>query len=254
METMREVDPGNTARRARWVLVLSIAMTVVLYAVPMLRVVAWPLRLLSTLAHELGHGLAAIMVGGRFEALLLWSDGSGVATWTALVGRFGHAAIAAGGLVGPAVAAAMLFGFGRSWRGARVCLALLGVVLIVVDILVVRTLFGAVFVASLALVALALSVVGSRWVAQTAVVFVAVQLALSVVSRGDYLFTPVAHTQAGLMPSDVAQMADALILPYWVWGGACGLVSVLVLGFALVAYLRDDPPPVEDLDGSTDPG
>ena len=49
---------------------------------------------------------------------------------------------------------------------------------------------------------------------QTALLLLAVQLALSVFSRGDYLFTNVALTSAGPMPSDVAVMSDALFLPY----------------------------------------
>lgn len=230
--------PVDSVARARWVLGLTIALTAVLYAVPVLRPLAWPLRLLSTLAHELGHGLAAVLVGGRFEALLMWSDGAGVATWSALVGRLGHAFIAAGGLVGPAIGAALLFACGRTERGARISLALVGVGLVVADVMVVRTLFGAVFVAALAVVALALAVSGAGWVTQAVLVFAAVQLALSVFSRADYLFTPVAHTPAGVMPSDVAQIADALILPYWVWGSLCGLVSVGVLLAGLVLFVR----------------
>jgi hypothetical protein len=204
-------------------LVGSIVITGVLYGVPILRWASWPLRLLATLAHELGHGLAAIFAGGRFEALLLYSDGSGVATWTALVGRWGHAMIAAGGLVGPALAAALLLLFGRTARGARIALVLVGSGLVIADVLVVRTLFGAVFVAVAAAGLLALGILASDWVAQAGLVFIAVQLALSVFSRADYLFTPVAETGHGVLPSDVAQIQDALILPYWFWGACCGL-------------------------------
>ena len=41
---------------------------------------ARPLVLLATLMHELGHGLAALMLGGSFAQLQLWADGSGVAS------------------------------------------------------------------------------------------------------------------------------------------------------------------------------
>ena len=76
---------------------------------------------------------------------------------------------------------------------------------------------------------------------------VAVQLALSVFSRADYLFTRVAQTATGPMPSDVARIAEALWLPYWFWGVCCGLLSALVLLVALVAYLR---PAVGEASGS----
>src|SRR5436190_19576046 len=45
-------------RRAPRVLVVSVVLTAVLYVIPFGRTVAWPLVLISTLAHELGHGLA----------------------------------------------------------------------------------------------------------------------------------------------------------------------------------------------------
>jgi membrane-associated phospholipid phosphatase len=68
-------------------------------------------------------------------------------------------------------------------------------------------------------------------------VFLAVQLALSVFSRGDYLFTDVARTGEGTFPSDVANMSSALFLPYWFWGALCGAFSVAVLALGLRAYL-----------------
>jgi hypothetical protein len=67
-------------------------------------------------------------------------------------------------------------------------------------------------------------------------VFWATQLGLSVFSRADSLFAPVAHTSAWVMPSDVARIAEALWLPYWIQGGLCAVFSVLVLG--LRANLR----------------
>jgi hypothetical protein len=234
-----EAKVENAQQRALLLLIGSIVITGVVYLVPFLRWAAWPFRQLATLAHELGHGLAAVVVGGRFEALLLYADGSGVATWSALVGRLGHATIAAGGLVGPALAAAVLLLAGRTPRAARVALVVVGSGLVVADVLVVRTLFGAVFVAVVALGLVAMGVLGSDLLAQAGLVFVAVQLALSVFSRADYLFTPVARTAQGSMPSDVAQIQEALVLPYWFWGATCGLLSLTVVGLALVVFLRD---------------
>jgi len=219
-------------------LVASVVVTAVLYLVPFLRFLAWPFVLVSTVVHELGHGLAAILVGGRFEALLMWSDGSGMASWSALVGRVGHAVIAAGGLVGPAIAAAALFVAGRSRRGSRVALVVGGAGLLLVDLLLVRTWFGFFFVAVLGLSLLGLGLKAADWLAQATVVFLGTQLALSVFSRADYLFTPVARTADGTSPSDVAHIAEALVLPYWFWGACCGLLSVAVLVWGLVLYLR----------------
>jgi hypothetical protein len=237
--TPRSVDAAGPATGSpRTVLIISAILTGLLYGIPALAVVAWPLRLLSTLAHELGHGLVAMAVGGRFEALMIWSDGSGMATWSASVGRLGYALIAAGGLLGPACAAALCFALGRSAHRARLALIVLGSTLAVVDLLVVRSLFGVVFVAAVAVI---LVVVGARaqpWLAQGTLVFLAVQLALSVFARADYLFTAAAQTERGTMPSDTARIAEALILPHWVWGLVCGLTSIAVIVAALAAYIR----------------
>jgi hypothetical protein len=232
------------ARTTRVVVAASFALTLALYLIPGGRVLARPFVLLSTLAHELGHGLAAIAVGGRFEALLMWSDGSGVATWTALVGRLGHATIAAGGLIGPAVAAALCFAAGRRAPSSRLALAILGAGLVVAELLVVRTLFGVAFVAAVALTCLLVAWRATPWLAQLVVLFVGVQLGLSVFSRGDYLFTAEAATASGAMPSDTAQIASALLLPYWFWGALCGAISVAVLIGGFVVLVRA-PVPVE---------
>ena len=48
----------------------------------------------------------------------------------------------------------------------------------------------------------------------------------------------VARTGAGNMPSDAAQIAAAFLLPYWVWGGLCGLFSIAVLALGTWLYLR----------------
>ncbi len=229
--------------RARLVLGVSIAVTALLYVVPYGRYFAYPLMLLSTLAHEMGHGIAALLVGGSFERFVMWPDGSGMAVWSGepaprAAAALRGAAVAAGGLVGPAVAAALAFTFGRTARGARITLAAIAVVLALALLLVVRNLFGAVFVAILLAACLAIARKTSDEIAQLALVFLAVQLALSVFSRGDYLFTPVAETAGGTMPSDVGQIAAALFLPYWFWGAVCGGISVLVLGYGVRRYWR----------------
>ena len=119
-------------------------------------------------------------------------------------------------------------------------MATAGVVLTFLLFWVVRSVFGAVFVLALILICFGIAFRGREEWCQLVLVFFAVQLALSVFSRGDYLFTPVARTAEGNMPSDVGQMADALWLPYWFWGLVCGAFSVAVLVVALWAYWRDD--------------
>ena len=62
--------------------------------------------LLSTLAHELSHALAAMMLGGEVESLRLWADASGVAVHSGTYGATSRATIAAAGPLGPPLFAA----------------------------------------------------------------------------------------------------------------------------------------------------
>ena len=109
--------------------------------------------------------------------------------------------------------------------------------LVVAEVLVVRSFFGLFVVGLFAAGSLAFGIRAKGPLCQVALLFVAVQLALSVFSRGDYLFTDTARTGSGTMPSDVANMASALFLPYWFWGLLCGGISVLVLLAGLWVFL-----------------
>ncbi|MES1243747.1 MAG: M50 family metallopeptidase [Acidobacteriota bacterium] len=231
--------PGRHGASPRNVLILSAVATLVLYNLPFLgNILARPLVLLSTVAHEMGHGLSALFLGGRFLRFAMWANGSGLAEIDLTgFGRIRQALTLAGGLVGPAVAAAVCFFLGRSGQGARACLVGLGVVLLVVEILLVRNLFGFVFVGLLvAACFLAARLPPDR--AQLVVIFVGVQLALAVFSRADYLFTRGVVNPSGTYPSDVMQMQHALFLPYWFWGIVCGAVSVAVLVWGVALFWR----------------
>jgi hypothetical protein len=223
--------------RAQRVLAISVLVTAALYAVPFGRTLAWPLVLVSTLAHELGHGLAAALLGGSFEALRLHADASGVALWRGGFGRFATATVAGAGLVGPAVAAFALLVLGRTTERSRYALGVLGAGLVLVALLLARNAFGLVFILILAATFLLIAIRAPRF-SQTALLLIAVQLALSVFSRADYLFTNVALTSAGPMPSDVAVMSAALFLPYWFWGLLCGAISVGLLAVGVKMFLR----------------
>ena len=226
---------------ARRALIASAVLTTAVYYVPYGEWLGWPLLLLSTLAHELGHGVAAALIGGRFDAFVMYPDASGYATCLGDGTRIGTAFIAAGGLVGPACVSGVCFVAGRHPERSGWALWLAGALLWVANVVVVRNLFGWVFVTLLATTLLVIA--AKNWFPQLTAVFLGVQLALSVFSRADYLFVKEAHTAAGPMPSDVSQIAEALFLPYWFWGALCGLASAFVLFAGLATLLKPDPSP-----------
>lgn len=227
-------DPRGRAPR---IFVASVLITALLYIVPFGRTIAWPLVLVSTLAHELAHGLTAALLGGHFHSLRIQPDASGVALWSGAFGRIATATVAGAGLLGPAIAAFVLLALGRNQRRARALLGIIGAGLCVMALVLVRNPFGLVFTLLLGSVLLLVALRVPR-ASQTVVILLAVQLALSVFSRSDYLFTRTVLTSAGPMPSDVAVMAASLFLPYWFWGAACGIASVILLLLGVKFFFR----------------
>ena len=223
--------------RAPRIFAASVLITALLYVVPYGRTIAWPLVLMSTLAHELAHGLTAALLGGHFHSLRIQPDASGVALWSGAFGRIPTGIVAGAGLLGPAIAAFVLLAVGRNPRRARTSLGIIGAALCVLALVLVRNPFGVVFTLLLGSILLLIALRVPR-ASQTVVVLLAVQLALSVFSRSDYLFTRTALTPAGPMPSDVAVMAAALFLPYWFWGAACGVLSVIFLLLGIKLFFR----------------
>lgn len=236
----RNAEPEVVARRTRWFLLGSVVVTLLLYHVPYGMLLGLPLLWLSTFVHELGHGITAAMLGGNFESFVMHADGSGATSWSAgpFFGPVRRAMVAAGGLVGPAVGAAIGFVIARKPKAAQVTLLIGTFALVVTAVLVVRNPLGWAFTGVLALVVGILATRKNPIVAQIGLVFLSTQLAMAVFSRADYLFTEHAQTADGPMPSDVGQMADALLLPYWFWGGLCGLFSVAVLAVGLWIFFK----------------
>jgi hypothetical protein len=225
-------------RRARLLLLGSIVVTLGLYHVPHGEYVAYPLLLISTVAHELGHGLAAVLAGGTFIRFEMAADGSGFAMHSGVGSGLGRAFTAAGGLCGPAVAAAVCFVGGRTPVWSKRLLAAFGFGLLLAMLLVVRGGFSLMFVGLLAGACLGIALWARAELSQLAIIFLGVQLALSVYSRSDYLFMQYAETEMGRMPSDSQQMANALGLPYWFWGGLCAAFSAAVLLVGSWYFLR----------------
>jgi hypothetical protein len=230
--------PMPLSHKARLALAGSAAVTFGLYLIPYGGYIVYPLLLISTLVHELGHGVAAVLSGADFISFKMWKDGSGVALHTVPDSDAARAFISAGGLCGPAVAAAGMLSAAQNQKWARYALGAFGAALAIALVAVVRNGFGAVFCGTLAAIALVIAVRGGAQLAQVTLLFLAVQLGLSVFSRGDYLFKQYAETAQGRMPSDSQQMADAMGGAYWFWGGLCAVFSVAMLLVGAYSFWR----------------
>jgi hypothetical protein len=233
----RPPDPART--RSLWVLVGAVVVVTLLPHVPLVSLLVRPLVWLSTMAHEAGHGVGALLVGGRFVSLAIYPDASGVAASSWDQGVVSHGAVVAlAGLLGPAVAAVACLWMGISARLARVALVVMG--LGCAALLLVTTGFGTVVAVGFALTFVAAGLASSPAWARLWCLVLAVDLGGAVFSRADYLFVTEATTGGGTMPSDVQQVATALGGHHLLWGVAIGAVSVLLLALGLVGFFVGD--------------
>ena len=95
---------------------------VIITIVPIINLLNYPFRLLLTIVHELGHGIAAILTGGDFHNFIISPNGAGLA-YTAGGWRF---AVIPAGYLSVAIFAALLIMLGRSHRWSRLALGLIG--------------------------------------------------------------------------------------------------------------------------------
>jgi peptidase M50B-like protein len=239
----KSLSPGSPRRQAAIALIGSVAITLAMFLIPSPEHTWWllaPFRWLHIYVHEFGHGIAALLVGGDFEKFQMWTY-SGVASIRGVSGALAAAFVSAGGLCGPAVVGGVFLAAGRRARLARAALAAFGGFMAISLVLWTRTPFGWGFGAAVAVISIAIALRARASHAQAFLVFLGVQLALSVYTGGGYLFMQYAEIQNGERhPSDTQQMSDALGMPYWFWGIACAVFSAVVLLGGLWAYLKPD--------------
>jgi hypothetical protein len=235
--------PGSPRRQATIALAGSVAITLAMFLIPSPENTWWllaPFRWLHIYVHEFGHGIAALLAGGQFDKFEMYTY-SGLAYTRTSGSSFTAAFVCAGGLCGPAVVGGVFLAMGRNVRWARIALAGFGAFMALSLVLWTRTPFGWGFGAAVALLSLVVAVTARPALAQMVLVFLGVQLALSVYTGGGYLFTQYVEIQNGHRgPSDTQAMADALVMPYWFWGIVCAAFSAAVLLAGLWLYIKPE--------------
>jgi hypothetical protein len=227
---------------SRGALLLAIlAYFVVKTFVPFGGTILYPLTLLATWIHEMGHGLTALAVGGHFERLEVFGDASGLAH-TATSHPWQSGLTSAGGLVAPPIVGALLLMVSRGPRRARVALALLAATVVVSLAVWVRSLAGWIALPIDAAILGAFAAAGSPRSRMVFAQLVGITLAIDTVSRADYLFSRSATIEGISRPSDVSAVADAFGGSYLVWGLAIGACSLAFLAVGLRLAWRDQPP------------
>ena len=224
-----------------WWLLASAVLTVLLWRVTWGHYALYPFTILATWFHEMGHGLTALLTGGSFKRLLLWPNGSGLATTSsgaAWLGPFGPALVAAGGPLGPVFAGAAFILSGRKPRSSAMGLYILGLVLLVSVVIWVRTLFGLGAIIAWGLAILALAFKAPDSLKQFSIQFLGVQACISAYRQIDYLFIRQVTIGGQTMVSDTGAIQGALLLPYWFWALLIIALSAFILIKTLAVAVR----------------
>lgn len=234
------VKPGSQAEQVGR-LVLAGFVVIALPSLPLGNYLIYPFVILTTWFHEMGHGLAALMMGQDFVQLAIYADGSGVAE-SRVAGDsspFVHAAIAAGGPLAPSIMGAALILASAHQKLWRPALWLTAAAIFASVIVYVRSATG---FAVLPLVAALLCVIAWKAPAGTArftLQFLGVLGAMSMLRDWDYLFTERAVIGGQDMLSDTGQIEASLLLPHWFWAGVIIAVSAVMIGASLKYALSE---------------
>ena len=151
-------------------------------------------------------------------------------------GRFASAFVAAGGLLGPALVAALSFD-SAEMRKKRDWPSTVSGMLLLALVFVVRNAFGVLFVTATAALCLTIARTGRQrpWLAHAFLLFLACRLALAVFASRLSFHSDSAYRR-WCSSFRCAEMADALFLPYWFWGAFVVVVGGrCVQGTAVVA-------------------
>lgn len=171
----------------------------------------WPLRLFVVLLHEVSHGLAAVLTGGRIVSIELSPAEGGLCTtaggWPFIISSAGYLGSALFG------ALFLVLGVRGKPRTHRTVAALLGAALLALTLVYVRSAFGFVY----GLVAGALLLAVARWLPEGASSFV-----LRLLGVTSLLYAPWDITSDLILRSVPASDASALArmtgIPSLAWG------------------------------------
>lgn len=226
---------------------LSIALWVISWYIPLFAYLTYPLRIFATFIHEGGHALATVLTGNSVQSLSVSADGSGE-VYSLGSGWFSQLLISSAGYLGTTAFGAGLLAWMRYGRSPRIALlasagfvavmtVLFGVIAPVFNLFTTSTVGGLLFtILSGAVLAVGLAAIAKfaslKW-ANFAVAFLAVQCLLNAVLDLFNVFFISAMTSSH---SDAANMAAATGIPGIVWVVVWIGLSILMISVGLRVY------------------
>ena len=223
-------------------LLLFAVVTVILFNIPFGRYILYPFIILGTWFHEMSHGIAAIGLGGYFQRLELYSDGSGVAFHSGglFMGAVGDAIVAGAGPLGPTLAGTILLFGSKNSKLSRIFLFLLGLFQVVSALIWIRSLFGVIIISIFGILAILIAIKGNEKTAILTLQFLAIQAFTSLYLSIDYLFSRGGVVAGSSFSSDTAVIAKNLFFPHWFWAVVILIISILLIFTSLKYILKSD--------------
>ncbi len=216
---------------------VAVAVSIVVPRLPFGRQILYPFALLGTWVHEMGHGVAAVAVGGRFQRLEIYSNLGGQALSSGVWG-VRRAVVAAGGLIGPALAGGAVIVLGSRPQTAGWVLGVLALAIALSLITVVRNLFGWLALGTVAAVLAPVAAYGPEGLRIFLAQLVGIQFCLAFWGTLDYMFTKNFVRGGRVHDSDTQEIANVLVLPYWFWAGLITVTSAaLLIGAFYLAWM-----------------
>ncbi|MFN8448139.1 MAG: M50 family metallopeptidase [Anaerolineae bacterium] len=218
-------------QRSLVIAIVAFLVVLVLWNIPQLDFILYPVRLFVTFVHEAGHGLAAILTGGHFENFRVDPNTAGVA----LTSGGARWLVLPAGYLGAALFGALLFYITNTVPYPRTISLILAILVAVITVLFTDLLSTAFLVGlGSALVLLALWRYADRSVNLLVLDALAILTGLNVVLD---LVALISHSNAamGEVLNDAAAFSRdvAPILPPVVWAVVWTIIAVLMLGAAV---------------------
>jgi hypothetical protein len=202
--------------------------TIALWQVPGGNYILYPFTILASWFHEMAHGLMAFLLGGKFDRLIIFPNGSGIAYYSGplFLEPISTVLVAATGPMGPPLAGAGLIVASRNPKASSMILKFFGIFMIFSALVWIRSLFGFVAIFVMGSYVLGMSFVRSEGLRNFAVQFLGVQACVATYVQIDYLFS---YSAGPLGISDTGRIQQIILLPYWFWGAIIAAGSIFIL-------------------------
>ncbi len=212
-----------------------------LWQLPYFGMIQYPLLLLGTWFHEMGHGLTALLLGGKFYYLEIYDNGGGVAysnvSFSYLEYNVARSITSAGGLLGPAISGAILIASAKNRITSKITLWLLVIIMVLSLCIWIHELLALIILSIFAAILFFIAILRVRKLEAFTLLFLGTQCVLSTYLQTSYLFTKQFERDGRIQYSDTQIIAAHLSGEYWMWAVLILLITIFLLYRSYRYYL-----------------